>query len=205
MIRSARLFFVLFVFLLPAGCVGLDPGPARVTVLLPTNISRATQADRMPAQVVVAYPAADGATGTDRIMALVNGYELRALDSAKWVNPVPVIVQRQFVDALEASRRFTSVNWDADDVNDQYRLATDIRRFFLRYDTPGGPPAADISMVFSLIRTDTGTILARRYVRVEKASQGNSLDAFVAAFSLAMDDTLEQTVQWVVETLEKER
>ncbi|MCC8194075.1 MAG: ABC-type transport auxiliary lipoprotein family protein [Deltaproteobacteria bacterium] len=200
--RKLCIVLASLVFLLPAGCALLDPGPPMANVILPLQLPAGSQAERMPVQLLVARPSADGATNSDRIMALMNGYEIRALDSAKWVSPVPAIVQRQLVDALEASRRFAAVNWEESNVDDKYRLSTDIRRFFLRYDVSGSAPVADTAMVFSLVRSDTGKIVARRFVRVEEACQGNSLDAFVAAFSRAMTKTLAQTTEWVVQTLE---
>ena len=202
MIRKTCIPLAILVLLLSAGCTVLDPGPAATNVLLPVTVSVAPQSNRMPIQLRVTRPVADGATETDRIMALMNGHEVRALDSARWVNPVPALVQRHLVDALEASRRFTSVNWEGSGVEDKYRLSTDIRRFFLRYDSSGGPPVADVAMVFSLIRSETGTVVARTYAHVEEPCRENTLEAFVNAFGKATTRVLTQTVDWVVATVE---
>ena len=202
MIRKACCVFLSVLFLLPAGCALLDPGPPMASVILPVQVPVASQSDRLPVQLLVTRPAADGGTGTDRIMALMNGYEVRALDSAKWVSPVPMMVQRQLVDALEASRRLAAVSWEESNIDEKYRLSTDIRRFFLRYDTADKPPTADTTMVFSLVRTETGKILARKLIQMEEPCQDNTVQAFVAAFSQAMTKTLTQTTDWVVETLE---
>ena len=202
MTRMLRLVLVCFAFLFAAGCAVLDPGPPMTGVILPVEYPEASGAERLPLQLLVARPAADSGTGTDRIMALMNGYEVRALDSAKWVNPVPAIVQRQLIDALESSRRLAAVGWEESNIDEKYRLSTDIRRFYLRYDTADTPPVADTAIVFSLVRTDTGKIVARRIVRVEEQCGDNSLSAFVAAFGRAMTKTLAVTTEWVIAELE---
>jgi len=202
MIRSVCIFSASLVFLLSAGCSVLNPGPAATNVLLPVNIAVAPQSNRLPVQLLVTRPVTNGATETDRIMALMNGYEIRALDSARWVSPIPVLVQRYLVDALDASRRFAEVNWEGSNTEDNYRVSTDIRRFFLRYDAPGIPPVVDVSIVFSLIRSDSGKVVARTHMQMEEPCRENTLEAFVNAFGRIMTETLSQTVDWVVKNME---
>lgn len=203
MIRIIRCVFLGVCLLMPAGCAGMfDPGPPMTNVILPSEMPAFSEAGRLPVHLRVGRPAADSSTDTDRIMALMNGYEVRALDSAKWVSPVPVMLQRQIVDALEASRRFAAVGGDGGGTADKFRLASDIRRFFLRYDDSRQFPVVDLAIVFSLTKTETGSIIARRFVRIEEPCTGNSLDAFVAAFSRAMTQTLAITAKWTAEQLE---
>jgi ABC-type uncharacterized transport system, auxiliary component len=202
MIRSICIFSASLVLLLATGCSVLNPGPPATNVLLPVSPSVSPHPDRLPMQLLVTRPVTNGATETDRIMALMNGYEVRALDSARWVSPIPVLIQRHLVDALDASRRFTSVNWEGNNIEDNYRISTDIRRFFLRYDTPGSPPVADVSIVFSLVRSDSGKIVARTHMQLEEPCQENTVEAFVSTFGRIMTGILSQTVDWVVENME---
>ncbi len=207
MIRKPYIFILLSCLpcLFLSGCAGLlDPGPPISNVILPAQMPAPSSAGRLPVQILVTRPAADAATGTDRIMALMNGFEIKALDSAKWVDPVPQIIQRQVVDSLESTRRFAAVDWEASNLDAKFRLATDLRRFYLRYDSPGKAPTADVLMVFALINPDTGAILARRLARVEEQCGGNSLKDFVAAFSEAMTKVLAETSQWVIEVVESQ-
>lgn len=202
MIRIACCAFLSAALLFPAGCAMLDPGPPMTSVILPARMPQSSPGGKMPVQLLVARPSAEGATGSERIMALMNGYEVRALDSAKWAAPVPNIVQRQLVDALESTRRFAAVSWEESNVDEKYRLSTDIRRFYLRYDTAGAVPVADTAMIFTLVKTETGSIVARKFMHIEEPCDGNSLEAFVTAFSRAMTKTLEETSGWVAEQLE---
>lgn len=195
----------LFLQLLP-GCAALfDPGPPMANVILPVQLPRASGEARMPLQLLVARPAADESTRTDRIMALMNGFEIRALDAAKWVNPVPQMVQTRLVDSLESTRRFAAVGWEESNLDAKYRLGTDIRRFYLRYEDNGQPPAVDIVMVFTLVNPETGKILARKLTQVEERCSGNSLKEFVDAFSAGMTKALAEVSGWVVERLEAEQ
>ena len=203
MIQIVRLGLVAIFCVLPLGCASLfDPGPPAANVIMPVQLPEPAQAERLPIQLLVSRPATEAAMSTDRIMALMNGYEVRALDEAKWASPVPLIVQRQLVDALESSRRLAAVGWEESSLDTKYRLSTDIRRFFLRYDSPGSNPTVDIALVFALIDTESGKILARRLVRVEEQCEGNTVRDFVTTFSLAMSKALAQTCVWTVEQLE---
>lgn len=202
MIRNACIVLLGVFFLLPAGCAVLDPGPPMTNVILPVRYPELAPGERMPIQLLVARPAADSSTSSDRILALMNGYEVRALDSAKWVGTIPSIVQRKLVDALEASRRFAAVGWEETNFDEKYRLSTDIRQFYLRYDEAGKAPVVDMAFVYSLVKTDTGKIIARKLVQVEVPCTGNSLEAFVTAFGRAMTETLAVSVDWVVAQLE---
>lgn len=202
MIRNPYIVMLCVLCLLFPGCALLDPGPPASNVILPVRLPEASSAGRLPVQVLVSRPSADAATDSDRIMALMNGFEVKALDSARWVSPVPQMVQRQVVDSLESTRRFAAVGREDGGLEAKFRLTTDIRRFFLRYDSPDKTPMADVTMVFTLINPDTGRILARRLARAEEQCGGNSLKDFVTGFSQAMTRVLSETSAWVVEVVE---
>lgn len=205
MIRNVCIVLLGVLFLLSAGCAMLDPGPPMTNVILPVRYPEFAPGERMPIQLLVARPAADSSTSSDRILALMNGFEVRALDSAKWVGTVPSIVQRKLIDALESSRRFAAVGWEESNFDEKYRLSTDIRRFYLRYDDAGKAPVADMAFVYSLVKTETGKIVARRLVQAEEPCADNSLEAFVMAFSRAMTETLTISTEWVVAQLEAQQ
>ena len=196
---------ILGVLLLLPGCAGLfDPGPPMASVILPVKMPEPSTRGRMPLQLLVARPAADESNRTDRIMALMNGFEVRALDTAKWVSPVPQMVQRQLVDSLESTRRFAAVGWEESNLDARFRLGTDIRRFYLRYDANNAAPVADIVMVFTLVNPETGKVAARKLVRVEEQCAGNSVKEFVDAFGRGMTGVLATASQWTAESLDAE-
>ncbi len=204
MSRIPRIAAVIVLCLLPLGCAGLlfDPGPPLAEVILPVRLPQPSTAGRLPVQLLVSRPATDPATGTDRIMALMNGFEIKALDSARWAGPVPQMVQRQLVDALESTRRLAAVGWEESNLDARFRLGTDIRRFYLRYDSPDKPPVVDVLIVFALVDPETGKFVARRLVRVEEQCADNSLKAFVDGFSQAMTRVYAETSSWVIGQLE---
>lgn len=199
--RTSLLCLAVFAL---SGCALLDPGPPMSQVILPVRIDVAAKSDRMPFQVLVSQPVAAAATGSDRIMALMNGYEVRALNSAKWVAPVPGMVQRLLIDSLEATRRLQAVGWEESAPDANIRLTTDVRRFYLRYEKPGANPVAEIALILSLVDMDSAKILSRRQIAVEQPCAGSSIQEFVAAFSMGMTKVLRQADEWVIATLEKE-
>ncbi|MDR3073946.1 MAG: ABC-type transport auxiliary lipoprotein family protein [Deltaproteobacteria bacterium] len=180
-----------------AGCAVLDPGPPMVRVMLPVELPVADKAEPLPAQVLVALPVADAAVDTDRIMALMHGYELRALDAAKWASPAPVMLQRLLVDSLDASRRFAGVGREESGLDAAIRLTADIRRFYLRYGEAAGAPVAEFSMALALVDSRSDTVFKRTAVSVEQACAGNSLKDFVAAFSVVVSKGLLLSREWV--------
>lgn len=185
---------------LPAlsGCALLNPGPPVAQVILPVRHTIPKDATRMPAQLLVAQPVTDGATGTDRILALMDGYEIRALDSAKWASPVPWMVQRLLIDAIESTRGFEGVGWEESLAGAGIRLQTDIRRFYLRYDAQSALPVADLAFVFTLVDTKTGKVFARTLLTAEQPCAGSDVREFVAAYSIGMTKILDQCGEWVV-------
>lgn len=183
------------------GCAMLDPGPPMAQVILPVRHTSATHGDRMPARILVSQPFTDSAIGTDRILALKDGYEVFALSSARWVSSVPRMVQNLIIDELEAQRRFDSVGWEESIFNANVRLQTDIRRFYLTYDLSGGLPTAEIALVFTILDSQSGDTFARLIVTEKQPCAENSLKAFVAAYSTAMTKALAQCGAWVVDTL----
>lgn len=185
------------------GCAVLDPGPPMGQVILPIHMPPAQEANRMPVQVLVAHPVTDSATRTDRILALMNGYEIKALDSAKWASPVPWIVQRLLIDSLESTRRFAAVGWEESPMESSIRLATDLRRFYLRYDGGDPVPTVDITLILTLTDLDTSKVFARTIISAEQRCAGNNIKEFVAAFSSAMTKVLGQSNEWAVRKVDE--
>lgn len=197
------LFFCSMILTLN-GCAVLNPGPPMAQVILPIRMPVAKEIKRMPVQVLVAQPVTDAATGTDRILALMAGYEIRALGEAKWASPVPWMVQRLLIDTLEASQRLEGVGWEESMSDADVRLATDIRRFYLVYDQPGEPPVADLAFTFSLVDLKTGKTFARTVIAAKQPCAGNSLHEFVAAYSLGMTKVLDQSNEWILRKTEEQ-
>ncbi|CAK7030460.1 MAG: hypothetical protein DELT_02764 [Desulfovibrio sp.] len=185
-----------------AGCALLDPGPPMAQVILPVQMPVAAQANRMPVQILVAHPVTDAATGTDRILALMHGFEIKALDSAKWASPIPWIVQRLLIDSLESSLRFGAVGWEESSMDASIRLSTDLRRFFLRYDG-GEYPVADVALILTLTDMTTSKVFARTIITGEQRCAGNNVKEFVAAFSSVMAKVLSESNEWTARKVEE--
>ena len=196
-----RLFAALCLLLFPAlpGCAILDSGPPSSRVILPVRHDMAKNAEKMPASILVSQPVTDGVGNSDRILALMDGYEVRALDSARWASPVPRMVQRLVIDALESTRAFEGVGGEESLANATMRLQTEIRRFYLKYDSPDKPPVVELVFVFGLVDTATGKNFARTIVSVQQPCVDSSVREFVAAYSIGMTKVLEQCKTWVAD------
>ncbi len=202
--RMHALFALILLAFATAGCGKiLDPGPPLNQVLLSARMPAKVQGPTLPLQLVVSQPTSANDLSGDRIAALMNGYEVRYLDSAKWANAVPDMVQRLLVDSLEATGGIAGVGTDDSGLDPQVRLSCDIKRFYLRYQEPGKAPVAEISLRLRLIDLRSGKALGNTAIDTAQQSAGESPQELVAAFSIAASKALAQNSDWVLATLAK--
>lgn len=199
--RLARIPLSLVLALLLGGCAMLDPGPPVPRILLPVRTETAKEADRMPVQLLVSHPVTDTALQSDRILALMNGYEIRAFDSARWAASISWMVQRLLVDSLEDTRRFAAVGSEESIMDGSIRLSTEVRRFYLRYEDGEPAPTADIAIILTLADPHARATFARAVFSARERCAGNSLHDFVAAFATAMSRILEESNEWVTRSV----
>ena len=198
--RVALLCAVLFC--LPACAAMFDPGPPMKQILLSVEVPPAARPLRpLPLQLLVMSPIPSAGTGTDRIVALMNGYEIKSLDSAKWLEPVPKMFQRLLIETLDGSGRFVSVSQEESSQDSRVRLVSEISHFYLRYAESGEPPVVEIGCTFTLANMESGAILGRTHVLKTSPCTENREGAIVAAFGEAMKDVLVTVRDWAVATL----
>lgn len=187
-------------FLAACGAL-LDPGPPMRQMYLPAKAAEAAPAQPLPVQILVAQPLSISGSGVDRIMALMNGYEVKALDSAKWVESIPILLQRLMLHTLDDSGWFAAVSREESSQDSQVRLVTEIQNFYLVYGENERIPTAEVSLVFSLIDMKTGKLISRTHSKHATVCKENSEEAFVAAFSQGVSASLTEMRDWTRETL----
>ena len=196
--------FVLAVLVLCLGaCAGiLNPGPPVTQLLLPVAVPQVEQAKKtLPVQLLVSRPLAPTSTNLDRILAVMNGHELKALDSARWAEPIPVVLLRQIVEVLYTSGLFRSVTREESTQDSDVRLETEITRFHLYYEAPDKMPTVRVGCRFSLVEMGTGKLLGKSHFERTTPCEQNSVDAFVRAFSTAWSGILADVRGWAATAL----
>jgi cholesterol transport system auxiliary component len=184
-----------------AGCAVLDPGPPAARILLDPELPAPGTAAPLPLQIAVVEPSADDILATDRIAAVFNGFEVRYVAGARWAAPVPRLLQRFLIDALEHTGRFAGVGDGGGGMRSDIRLLCDIRRFGLRY-RGGEPPVAEVSLLLRLMEVKTGRILATLPLSGQERITTDDLGHQVLAFTAIMGELLARSGAWAVETLE---
>ncbi|MDL2272369.1 ABC-type transport auxiliary lipoprotein family protein [Desulfovibrio sp. OttesenSCG-928-I05] len=204
--RFRFLFALVFCLTAPAflgGCALLEtpPPPLAQVLLVPTPPAAAPEAGaRMPLQLTVVEPAADSVASSDRISAVFNGFEVRYLADARWSAPVPKLLQRLFIESLEAGGRFAGVGDGGSGMRSDIRLNTDIKRFGLRY-RDARTPVVEASLTFRLLDVKTGRILGTLGIAEEEAAGEDSVAHYVLAFNTMMGRVLSQLSVWTAATV----
>lgn len=201
--RIAVLFLSLVV--LAGGCAVLTPGPPADLVVMPLRAPTPQAGERLPEQLIVGLPSADPAVDTNRILALMRGYELKALDSTRWASPVPWMVQQAIIDSLEGTGRFRVVAREVSAIDATLRLSLDLRRFYLVYAEGESVPSAEVMLALTLVDLRTGRVFAHTTISGGARCAGNSVKDFVAAFSAAMNGTLDKMDAWVTRSVVEHR
>ena len=179
--------------LLVSGCSVLK-GPLipQLYVLRP-QLPAAT-GPRVTWRLAVAAPDAVASLDTPRIALTRTPTTMDYFANAAWTDRVPLLLQRQLIQAFDASGRILSVDRDTSGLEADYLLQTEIRQFEARYDAPDGPPQIVISIQAKLARMPQREIANNISVTQQLAASANNLDSIVAAFNQAVGAAIGQIV-----------
>lgn len=183
----------------------LDPGPPPVRMQLHPAMPQPSAAAPVNKQLVVALPTAGRELENDRIALLFHGREVRFLAEARWTGAVPYLLQRKFVEALEASAVLAGVSDDVTGIVANARLLSDISMFGLEYSAGGTAPVARFSAHFRLLDLYSGKILATRTIESRAPASDESPAALVFACEKALSEALGIMTAWTGEQMRKAR
>ncbi|MDR2162150.1 MAG: ABC-type transport auxiliary lipoprotein family protein [Desulfovibrio sp.] len=195
-----KLLLLLALIFVPA-CGGLlqnGPPPARVQL----NPSLPGKAPAVPGkQLVIALPQAEQDVDSDGISLLFHGREVRYLSGYRWISPAPRIIQRAFLDALQATGALAGVADDMAGIAADARLLCDIRQFCLRWDEGAAPPTAWFAATLRLVDTGSGRLLGSRALDVSVPAASGDTPALIRAMETALEQVLSEATDWTLERL----
>ena len=145
-------------------------------------------------RLVVAAPDAVASLDTQRIALTRSATTMDYFANAAWTDRVPLLFQRQLIQAFDSSGRILSVDRDTSGVEADYVLQTEIREFQARYDSPEGAPQIVITIQAKLARMPQREIAANLNVAQQTAAAANDLDSIVVAFNQAAGAAIAQIV-----------
>jgi len=180
---------------------GLERLTGGKTEATPTNYDLTPPAtfppiEELPAeQLAVATPTAVIALDSQRIIMQTADGEAPAFPDARLADNIPVLFQARIVQAFE-NAKYLKVGADGGDLQGDYKLALDIRRF--RINTAPAPAAAEIEFSAKLLDADGKVVDAKIFSATAPVSATDS--AAIAA--TALDDAFgKATTDLVVWTL----
>jgi cholesterol transport system auxiliary component len=176
-----------------AGCSVLrGPAVPQLYVLKPQVPSFAGPPVRW--RLAVAAPDAVASLDTARIALSRSPTTMDYFANAAWTDRVPLLLQRQLIQAFDSSGRIVSVDRDTSGLEADYLLQTEIRDFQARYDMPDGAPQIVINIQAKLARMPQREIAANLNATQQAAASANDLNSIVVAFNQAAGAAIGQIV-----------
>lgn len=166
-----------------------------------TPASLATPMRPTARHIVVEPPTASGALNSDRIVVMPNSLQVQHLGGARWVDPIPNLMQSLLTESLGNTGAFRFVGRPTVGPLPDYTLLTEIHDF--QAETTGNeaaPILARVNLSLALMRESDGKIIASRRVSATEPAEGVDTGQVVTAFNAATDKVLEQAVTWVLAT-----
>ena len=187
--------------LLLSGCSFLDPGAPLSQVLASPKLPGKNDGPPITREVTIMLPLTGDDLNSDRMAVLINGFEVRYLDGMKWTSATPWMMQRLLLESLESTRALAAVSEEGSNLISDVRLAVDIKRFYLRYDTPDATPKVEIVMNARLMDMAASTMLGTTTISALQECAGSGTQHIVAAYNLALTKVLADSSDWVLSTL----
>jgi cholesterol transport system auxiliary component len=185
--------------LLLAGCSVLKGPPIpQLYVLRPQLPSSA--GPQVSWRLSIAAPDAVASLDTPRIALTRSPTTMDYFANAAWTDRVPLLLQRQLIQAFDASGRIVSVDRDTSGLEADFVLQTEIREFQARYDAPNGPPQIVIGIQAKLARMPQRQIETSINVTQQVPATANNLDSIVSAFNQAVGAAIGQIVTGTLTT-----
>jgi cholesterol transport system auxiliary component len=150
----------------------------------------------LPVQLSVATPDAANSLKNDRIALLFDEREIKFLAEAKWEAPVQVLLQRQLIRYLDATKAFSAVGSDSLGMQSKYRLHSDVQRLHLCYATGENAPTAEIRLSLSVLDITRGKILGNRTINFKDKAQGGKQDQLLDALDGVVYRAMLDAARW---------
>ncbi|MDR1360519.1 MAG: ABC-type transport auxiliary lipoprotein family protein [Deltaproteobacteria bacterium] len=195
-----KIFLCLAVLLLSA-CGGiLNPGPPPARIQMhPALPAKAPFVIKK--QLLVAMPQTEGDMDSDGIDLLFQGRELRHLADARWISPVPRMIQHAIIDAIQASGGLSGVADDLAGISANARLLCDLRRFCLRYGAENTPPEAWFQATLRLVDQSNGRLLGATSLDISVPAASNGAADLIRAMESALQQALAGVTAWTLEQM----
>lgn len=188
------------------GCVNLIPQaePAAVYRLSAPEPSGDFNTDQTI--VSVGVPLTPRALSSDDIAISLERGELAFIEGAKWIAPVPRLMQDLIVESIDAFESDLAATRPEDGVEAEYEINTEVRAFEAVYrNGQEAAPTAVIRMRVRLVRLDGRRLIGVYAAGAQAQAMDNRIGEIVAAYDAAAQETAAEIASWAAARIEADR
>lgn len=201
-----RTFLLAAAALLLPGCVNLLPQVEPSAVYRLSAPEPAGDFSTGQTIVSVGVPLTPRALSSDDIAISMARGELAFIEGAKWIAPVPRLMQDLVVEAIDAYEPDLAAARPEDGVLSEYGISTEIRAFEAVYrDSDDAAPMAVIRMRVRLVRLDGRQLVGIHAVGAQAQAADNRIGDIVAAYDAAAQETASEIAEWVAARIAADR
>ncbi|MDR2050559.1 MAG: ABC-type transport auxiliary lipoprotein family protein [Deltaproteobacteria bacterium] len=156
-------------------------------------------------QLVVDMPEVYAGLDTDRIAMLLEERELQYLSDYRWDTPVPLLVQRGLVNALNGSGCFAGAGTGGYGLSAPYRLLAQIKRLHFLHGREGVSFTAQFQLALTLVDAGQGRIAGQRAFSALREGLPADPYSLGAAMEEILQQALREAVEWIRNSLEEKK
>ena len=198
------LLFAVAALVLLSGCAAisaLSGGPSQdthqvsATPDLPTSSGRPQQVD-----IVIEEPTSSAALDTESILIRPMPNQVQYLPDARWIEPVPLMLQSALIDGLERTGAFRYVGRRPLGPSGDYALVMNLLEFNAELLPNGDGAEINIRVIGRLVREDDAAIVATRSFVTVLGIPDTDTRTIVDGFDRASTQVLDDMIGWLLST-----
>ena len=198
------LLFAVAALVLLSGCAAisaLSGGPSQDTYQvsatpdLPTSSGRPQQVD-----IVIEEPTSSAALDTESILIRPMPNQVQYLPDARWIEPVPLMLQSALIDGLERTGAFRYVGRRPLGPSGDYALVMNLLEFNAELLPNGDGAEINIRVIGRLVREDDAAIVATRSFVTVLGIPDTDTRTIVDGFDRASTQVLDDMIGWLLST-----
>jgi cholesterol transport system auxiliary component len=180
-----------------SGCVSLLPEPTPVSVYRLSSPEPLEWSGQDWTIVLIEQPRAPRGLSGDEIAVLRNGQSLAYVSGARWISPVPGLLQNQVIDTFNAASSGLAPARPEDGVRADYELRLDLREYEADYDRGAeGAPLVRVRLAARLVSERGRNFIGARVFTAEVRASANRTGAIVNAFDAATGTVTHDLSRW---------
>lgn len=184
--------------LLLAGCGDIiKPPPSLPLFAIQPQIPALAAGPKVTWSLALQLPDAPDNLDSNRI-SLLRGSSMDYYANAQLPEHLPPLIQTALLEAFERSARIDQVSRNQDSIRSDYLLQTDIRNCEALYDSPDGPPKANVRIAAKLVNTFDRRIVANLIAEQQVQAAQDSVPAVVDALDQSIGAAIAMIVNWAL-------